>query len=308
MKRGESSTSEVISGVVVHTTAALCHIFGELGRIETLIPFLEKGLAEQVVTLRILKDLLKQNESNMRLFLELNGYGILLFLLSKNAHYLTLETFDILFELVSDGLVLRSKKKYIKNKECFFLILDLIPFCDFNLQKHVVQTLTDLVTMKENLSLLSSKEGGVTVFNMILHSFSSLNETHPLLPILRKISGTISPEDIETLFDFLISDTETHIDPKIDLLQFLYDELQNSPQILEYMMKANGFYILFSLMDSGHEHFRVLSIKLLGLFLHSNPKNQSFSKMSGYETTAQLISKHPITNLIAETLLQFSLG
>lgn len=245
----------------------------------------------------------------MRKFIEANGYGILHYVLSKHFHFWNVDTFEVLFELTLDGVFLRSGKKPIRNREPFFLVLDLIPLCPPSLRKHVVQAVTDLVTLRENLSLLSSKEEcGVTVFTAIFHLFTNLNEIHPLLAILRKVASTLSAEEIEILFDFLVCDPESHLEMKFEIFQLLYDEMQNSPHILDYLVKAGGFNVAFALLDSPSENLRVLTVKLLGFF-NSNPKHlASFQRISGFETMAELISKHPLTNQIADTLLQFSLG
>ncbi|EFA76742.1 hypothetical protein PPL_09493 [Heterostelium album PN500] len=102
-------------GVNVHQTRCLKDVIKEVGGIHLCLPFLDMAPAQQVAGLRILAGLLHKSDSNKAQFRELNGFAILYHLLLRfspstaNPHpslnaELTMESFEILFDLLLDGM------------------------------------------------------------------------------------------------------------------------------------------------------------------------------------------------------------
>ncbi len=145
---------------VLHGTRALKEVIRDVGGIQLCFPFLDMGTAQQVAGLRILTAVLQQSEVNMGQFLYVHGFTILYYILSKSASELTMETFEVLFDLMCDGITFRSKKRIIRHRECLLLILDLVLVCDPSLQSLLLKSITDLLVAfpAENLPFLSLHE------------------------------------------------------------------------------------------------------------------------------------------------------
>jgi len=65
----------------------------------------------------------------------------------------------------------------------------------------------------------------------------------------------------------------------------------------------------FSIMDVGDEQLQVLSIKMLGLLLNSNPKYPlNFARINGFETLSSLFSNVTPTESLCDSILGFAMG
>jgi hypothetical protein len=90
-------------------------------------------------------------------FLELGGFNLLSDILEKSE--LTLETFEILFDLMCDGVNFRTKERVIKHRECLVLVLDLLLQLQTrqskDLQKQVLGVLVQLLSSSQNWETLN---------------------------------------------------------------------------------------------------------------------------------------------------------
>jgi hypothetical protein len=119
----------------------------------------------------------------------------------------------------------------------------------------------------------------------------------------------LSPEEIETLFDFLVADKDKLLEVKQDILKLVYEEMQRSPLLLEYLMKIGGFQYTLSLLESPYEEIRILALKITGLLLHSNrANNAAFARIFGFEVISLLLVPYAATPTTCATLLEFALG
>eukprot|EP01119_Soliformovum_irregulare_P021485 TRINITY_DN7161_c0_g1_i1.p1 TRINITY_DN7161_c0_g1~~TRINITY_DN7161_c0_g1_i1.p1 ORF type:complete len:1178 (+),score=402.61 TRINITY_DN7161_c0_g1_i1:250-3783(+) len=306
-----SDGSQMSSGVSVHVTETLKDIISEVGGIQNCFPFLVMGSAQQVAGMRILTGLIQMSESTMKGFLEMNGWNILFNLLTLRPNLITTETLDVLFELICDGVQLRSKKRLVKHREGLLVIFDLVPYCDSQLQEHLLQGLTELIVSNlENLTLLNSmREGGINPISLVLGLFNNLKtDDEPVLKLVKLMSSAFNADDLEVVTDWISTDRDKLVPYKTAVLGILFEQIQNAIIPLEYLNKIGGYQTVFCILESPYEDIRVLGIKMLGLLLYGNPRNQQLLRTTAFEVLFLLIAPFGLSPAIISTLLELAMG
>lgn len=139
----------------------LTSVIGEVGGIKLCFPFLDMGPAQQVAGLRILVGLLSRSDTNKAQFRKLNGFCILYYLLCR--FELSMETFDVIFDLLYDGFTSTAPSVPITplgtlthshhlpspewTHDGLTLLLDLLTSssCNDELQRHVLKCVARMV-------------------------------------------------------------------------------------------------------------------------------------------------------------------
>eukprot|EP01132_Coremiostelium_polycephalum_P007664 gene7664-9429_t len=314
----QGATIEITGGVNVHQTRCLKDVIKDVGGIHLCFPFLDMEPAQQVAGLRILAGLLNKSESNKSQFRELNGFAILYHLLyrfssanpANRYSELSMETFEILFDLLLDGMNNSSDPKLLWSNDCLTLILDLMAYCSEEIQLHILKSLNNLLlNSSDTLKLwVNNVEQQPTIstsntlpltskLNILLDTSLKLStDSSFLLNILRKIVPHISIEDVESIFEFLLYNkdgTYEKLTTKAKILELVYEEMRKCPSLLEHLRSLGGFNIVFSLIEVPNEEIKICSIKLIGLLLHSNSKAASlFRRNSGFDVLSTLLSRY----------------
>eukprot|EP01133_Synstelium_polycarpum_P014975 gene14975-17709_t len=272
----QGAVIEFIGGVNVHQTRCLKDVIKEVGGIHLCFPFLDMAPAQQVAGLRILAGLLHKSESNKAQFRDLNGFAVLYHLLLRfsgnnlSRSELSMETFEILFELLLDGINNQSDIKQLWSHDC---VAD-----------------------------------GITKLNQLLSvSLQLEGDASSLLNILKKIVPHISTDDVESLFEYIVynSDGEyKRLQTKAKIVELVYEEMRKCPPLLEHLRSLGGFNVVFSLMDLPSEEIRVTAVKLIGLLMHSNTKAASlFRRNGGFDLLAVLLGNYPPSLAVCRALL-----
>ncbi|GAM25725.1 hypothetical protein SAMD00019534_089000 [Acytostelium subglobosum LB1] len=307
-------------GVNVHQTRCLKDVIKEVGGIHLCLPFLDMAPAQQVAGLRILAGLLHKSDSNKAQFRELSGFAILYHLLLRFSSHstnpalsteLTMETFEILFDLLLDGMNNLSDTKQLWSHDCINLILDLLPSCTEELQLHVLKYFNNLLnnTSYDTLRLWITNTGGEgasKINHLLTLSLKLESESVFLYNILKKTLPHMAIDDVESIFEYMLFNNNgvyEKIHTKSKILDIVYEEMRKCPSLLEHLRSLGGFNIVFSMIEIPNEEIRVTAIKMIGLLMHSNSKAASlFRRNSGFDLLAVMLSRYPPSLAVCRAL------
>ena len=317
-KKDKATTGEVLethyvyNGMSIHHCKSLKDVIRDVGGVQLCLPFLTMGSKQHLnIGLRIISSILQQSPINMKLFKEMQGFSILYTILRQSKDILTLESFEILIDLCCDGIHLRSKKRYIQHKDVLCLALDLIlEDIDVNLQSNIVEFLIEfIISVPENINVLTSKEDPFMGIPYLLNFISKLQaDSTIVLSLISKIIPTMSIDDLECIFDFILWEKDKLFDVTVNLLNLFYTELQKSSVLLDYFVKLGAFQIILSIIESPSEDIRISALKLLGLVLTSQKNKKLFLSTNGFDLLCSLLSAYPTSNILTITILHLSLG
>ena len=119
-------------GCSVHATCSMKDIIEQIG-IEHCFQFLDMDSQQQLIVLRTISNLLYKSPQNVAKFAEKNGFGLIRQSLSKDYSTLCPEHFNVLLDIVSDG-VTKNNQIFIVNIDPLRVIIDLLANCKESVQ------------------------------------------------------------------------------------------------------------------------------------------------------------------------------
>lgn len=175
----------------------------------------------QVPALRILAGLLVRWAPNRQEFEDLQGYCVLLYILSQSE--LTFEVFEPLFEIATHGEERSQRRGALKDRGCTLLITDLLPLCAPPLQRTILRAIEDSFLSSPQIACRLWMDtpglGLPIILNFLRTMASSLYTT--LLAILGQMAPFWGPTEVEQLFTFVIGDQQAAVEGKAQILELL---------------------------------------------------------------------------------------
>ncbi|RUS28230.1 hypothetical protein BC938DRAFT_482128, partial [Jimgerdemannia flammicorona] len=289
-------------GCSVHRTLPMKDIVEELGGVELAFRFLEMEPHQHLRALRTISNLLYKHSFNQARFLERRSYQTLEALLKKSASFMTAEHFDVLWDIVSNGVV-KSNQMLIVNVDALRVIVDVVVECEETVQLPVIRTLVDmLVELPENLKQWRFMFGLETLFEML----NALTTT--LRPFIMRALGAmvedISIEELTRFFDFITHDQRQYLDVKAELLEMVFRRMTYDSTLVERVRTAKNLPQLIPLLELPNERFRMTVLRVMGVLMSSNAKQSRalMLKINGFDGMRVSLAPFPLSLEFAQVL------
>lgn len=295
-------------GCSVHRTLPMKDIIEELGGVELVFRFLEMEPHQHLPALRTISNLLYKHAFNQARFLERRGYQTLETLLKSSASFLTVEHFDILWDIVSNGIV-KNNQMLIVNLDALRVIVDVVVECEETVQLPVVRTLVDmLVEVPENLKQWRLIFGLETLFELL----NALSAT--LRPFVMRALGAmvedISAEELTRFFDFITHDQRQYLDVKAELLEMVFRRMTYDATLVERVRASKSLQQLIPLLELPNERFRMTVLRIMGVLMSSNSKQSRtlMIRINGFESMRMSLAPFPLSMEFAQALIGVALN
>ncbi|CAB4395559.1 unnamed protein product [Rhizophagus irregularis] len=288
------TSGKMEGGCSVHATRSMKDIIEQTGRIENCLQILDMDPQQQLIGLRTISNLLYKSPQNIAKFKEKNGFDVTRKSLSRDYSILCSEHFNVLLDIVSDG-VTKNDQIFITNIDPLRIIIDLLINCKESVQLPVVRTLMDmLVDVPENLKTWRNSLGLGILFDLIDNLPTSLQPF--IMRTLEVMILDLSVEELTKLFEYLKKDKWMNVELKCDIICMIYKNMTFDVQLVEKIRGLKGLSLLMPFLEAPNEKFRITILKMMGILMSSNvkhsrgvlTKNNGFEKMRFYLVMHQL--------------------
>jgi hypothetical protein len=170
------------SGLQVHHTQALTQCLEDVGGLSLCLPFFVMGPEQQVAALRLLGGMMRSSPKIAKMFTAEHGYCVLFHLLTASLSFITIDIFDVIFDLTTCGAGWTGgitqafgPARAITRPPGLVLAVDVLCYCshDLGMQIKVLEGLVDLLDDNvANAEVWHSSLGLVAVLRLM-----SLNPT-----------------------------------------------------------------------------------------------------------------------------------